>query len=61
MTSAGTDWKPATIARNRISSVYVVSGMIAVSSDQPEDRGSSANAARLGIVYRTPVTAVIGA
>ena len=46
--------------RNRISSVYVVSGMNAVSSENPKIGTSSANAARLGIVYRMPVTAVTG-
>ena len=46
--------------RNRISSVYVVSGMNATSIENPKIGTSSANAARDGIVYRIPVTAVTG-
>ena len=41
---------PATMFRTRISSVYVVSGITAVSSESPKIGTSSANAARLGIV-----------
>ena len=36
-TSRGTPWNPATMFRNRISSVYVVSGMNAASIEKPED------------------------
>jgi hypothetical protein len=46
--------------RNRISSVYVVSGTKATSIENPKTGTRSANAARLGMVYSTPVTAVTG-
>ena len=40
--------------------MYVVSGMMAVISDRPVIGMSTANAARLGMVYSRPVTAVTG-
>ena len=49
-TSAGTERRPATVLTYRMSSVYAVSGMIAVASDRPKMGRSTANAARLGMV-----------
>ncbi len=40
--------------------MYVVSGMTAVDSDSPKMGRRTAKAARLGMVYSRPVTAVTG-
>ncbi len=59
-TSRGTEPSPSTVLRTRMSSVYRVSGTIAVGRARPVKGIMSTNSASDGIVNRKPVNASSG-
>ena len=59
-TSASTASSPASVFRNRISKLYAISGMTTVVSENPVIGSNRKMNAIAGIVYRMPMTHVIG-